>query len=140
MSFIQTPAPLSEAVQTYEAALTSIPSATITKTPTITLTPSKNSPGHTDAFAYVYAVHHLDTFDHTHTVQYADHYPHGADADAHDHPYRANPHTDIHPQPDEYPLKVILDLRTRNWRYFPGISFSGASGFTTCFTHYPLSS
>ena len=44
LSFIQTPAPLSEAVKTNEAALTSVPSATITKTPTITLTPSKTFP------------------------------------------------------------------------------------------------
>jgi LCP family protein required for cell wall assembly len=44
LNFIQTPAPLSEAVQTYEAAMTNVPSATITKTPTITLTPSNTLP------------------------------------------------------------------------------------------------
>jgi hypothetical protein len=51
MGFIQTPAPLSEVVKTYEAALTRVPSATITQTPStsptstitrlVSLTPSR---------------------------------------------------------------------------------------------------
>lgn len=41
ISFLQTPAPFTEAIKTYEAALTSAPSPTITRTPTITLTPSR---------------------------------------------------------------------------------------------------
>jgi LCP family protein required for cell wall assembly len=44
LNFIQTPAPLSEVVSTYEAILTSAPSWTITFTPSITLTPSKTIP------------------------------------------------------------------------------------------------
>ena len=43
INFIQTPAPLSEVVKTYEAALTSVPSATITLTPSIT-PPRTNTP------------------------------------------------------------------------------------------------
>lgn len=38
MGYVQTPAPLSEVVKTYEAAMTNIPSATITQTPSITST------------------------------------------------------------------------------------------------------
>ena len=44
LNFIQTPAPLSQAVVTYEAALTRVPSPTITLTPSITPIPSNTLP------------------------------------------------------------------------------------------------
>ena len=68
LNFIQTPAPLSQAVITYEAALTRVPSPTITLTPSITSYPFQHLPANSDSFADAYPFDYPDTLDYSHPV------------------------------------------------------------------------